>query len=140
MRGQLRYPLKKGYILSTIHIEIHYILCTAPNAKRVFAEISALFSSDCLFSWLVAVLWWTLHKGTADADKIFSTLIPTTGRFMIFSPSRDPNNHTSTQYSTVQTVYTQYSTVLVRYKISKDCKQLIKKVIFTQNEREDINF
>ena len=74
------------------------LLCTAPNAKRVFAEISAssLFSWDCLFSWLVAVVWWTLHKGTADADKIFSTLIPTTVRFMIFSPSCDPNNHTGT--------------------------------------------
>ena len=71
-------------------------LGTALNSKRVFAEISAQFSSDCLFSWLVAVVWWTLHKGTADADKIFSTLIPTTVRFMIFSPSCDPNNHTST--------------------------------------------
>ena len=97
--------------------------CVQPLIQREFSRryrhsFPPIVCSPGLWLWL----WWTLHKGTADADKIFSTLIPTTVRFMIFSPSCDPTNHTSTYIVQYSTNRTQYSTVSVRYKISKDCK------------------
>ena len=89
--------------------------CVQPLIQREFSRryrhsFPPIVCSPGLWLWL----WWTLHKGTADADKIFSTLIPTTVRFMIFSPSCDPTNHTSTYIVQYSTNRTQYSTVSVR--------------------------